>query len=94
MGGGVGSTIYRGLVGWTAEPAASKRTVAPGGGPSPLPLPMGRGQSIEVARERGASMIVVGSRGAGGFRELLLGSVSNQLVTHAVLAVVVVPDSD
>ncbi len=55
---------------------------------------MGRGQSIEVARERGASMLVVGCRGAGGFKELLLGSVSNQLVMHAALPVMVVPGNE
>jgi nucleotide-binding universal stress UspA family protein len=44
---------------------------------------------LEEARE--ADLLVVGSRGRGGFVGLLLGSVSQQVIEHGPCPVVVVP---
>jgi nucleotide-binding universal stress UspA family protein len=52
-----------------------------------------RGQSAAELLEAaaGADVVVVGSRGAGGFRGLLSGSTADQVVRHAPCPVVVVP---
>jgi nucleotide-binding universal stress UspA family protein len=47
--------------------------------------------AVLLDRAKGAELLVVGSRGLGGFRGLLLGSVSQQCVQHATSPVVVVP---
>lgn len=44
-----------------------------------------------LASAEEADLLVVGSRGHGGFVGLLLGSVSNQIASHAPCPVVIVP---
>jgi nucleotide-binding universal stress UspA family protein len=71
---------------WTAplkQAGVRYRTIFDTGAPAPA--------LIAIAREEEPDLIVTGSRGLGGFGELLLGSVSHQLVLHAHLPVVVIP---
>jgi nucleotide-binding universal stress UspA family protein len=66
-----------------------------------LGLPEGAGVTCEVLHgaagrrlvesSRGAEMLVVGSRGTGGFLGLVMGSTASQVVGHAACPVVVVP---
>jgi nucleotide-binding universal stress UspA family protein len=44
-----------------------------------------------LSAARDAEMIVVGARGSGGFKKLLMGSVTTQVTHHARCPVVVVP---
>ena len=45
---------------------------------------------VGLAEEIGAGLIVLGSRGLGGIRRALMGSVSDSVVSHAHCPVMVV----
>lgn len=45
---------------------------------------------IDCASEEKVDLIVLGTRGQGGFRKLLVGSVSSGVVTHADCNVLVI----
>ena len=86
----------------TYEQAATETLdrVVDGADTSGLPAPVSRivrmGQPAETILDqaKGADLVVVGSRGLGGFRGLLLGSVSHQVAHHAPCPVVIVPTDD
>jgi nucleotide-binding universal stress UspA family protein len=69
-------------VGQVGEPAPASVTVRAVSG---LPA-----QEL-VSASADSDMLVVGSRGGGGFSRMLLGSVSSQVVAHAACPVVVIP---
>src|SRR5829696_10429269 len=49
---------------------------------------------VRLAEEIGAGLIVIGSRGRGGIRRALMGSVSDSVVRHAHCPVLVVRDGE
>ena len=52
----------------------------------------GHASEALVDEAKDATMLVVGSRGHGGFVGMLIGSISHGCVTHAPCPVVVVPE--
>jgi nucleotide-binding universal stress UspA family protein len=59
----------------------------------PVTASVGHGGPAEVLLDaaESAALLVIGSRGRGGFTRLLLGSTSTQCATHAAVPTIVVP---
>jgi nucleotide-binding universal stress UspA family protein len=70
----------------------SKQIEAAGGIVTQAHLRVGRPDEeiVALAEELGAGLIVIGSRGLGGIRRALMGSVSDSVVRHAHCPVLVV----
>jgi len=71
--------------------AALERRPLPPGASARASAVEGQAADRLVAAADGAELLVVGSRGTGGFARLLIGSVSTQCAHHATCPVVVVP---
>lgn len=77
---------------WLNTAADTARRAVPGVAPS-TDLRDGGTAEILVAESASAQLVVLGSRGLGGFAGLLLGSVTLALAAHAHCPVVVMPTS-
>jgi nucleotide-binding universal stress UspA family protein len=97
-GGAVDAEDARERVAWWLEDQVD-RIEAEGGNVAQAHLRLGRPEEgiitvaeeiVSLAEEIGAGLIVVGSRGLGGIRRALIGSVSDSVVRHAHCPVLVV----
>jgi nucleotide-binding universal stress UspA family protein len=81
-----------------AVKAETDKALAALGGPHPesVTVKAVHGFPVEelVNASKEADMIVLGSRGAGGFTRLMLGSTAGQVVQHAHCPVLIVPPDD
>src|SRR5918999_5800244 len=76
----------------TVLDAEADKVRAVGGKVAQAHLRMGKAghEIVALAEETGAGLIVMGSRGRGGIRRALMGSVSDSVVRHAHCPVLVV----
>jgi nucleotide-binding universal stress UspA family protein len=78
-----------------AAQEATQKAVEAAGEPGPASVTVravsGLAAQELISASADSDLVVVGSRGGGGFAKLMLGSVSNQVVAHASCPVVVIP---
>jgi len=78
-----------------AAQAETDKALAGAGEPRPESVTVeavhGFPAEVLIDASRDADMIVLGSRGAGGFGRLLMGSVTSQVSHHAACPVLIVP---
>jgi nucleotide-binding universal stress UspA family protein len=81
-----------------AAQAETDKVLAGLDGPHPEPVTVRAVHSFPaeelISASRDAEMIVLGSRGAGGFTRLMMGSVAGQVSQHAHCPVLIVPRED
>ena len=81
-----------------AAEAAAAKAVGAAGEPKPASVTVRAVSGIPaqelIKASEDAELVVVGSRGGGGFATLMLGSTSTQVVHHAKCPVVVVPSPE
>ena len=65
-------------------------------GPRPQPIAIASDHPAEtlIDQSRAADMLVIGTRGHGGFTGMLLGSVAHQAIQHAHCPVLILPPDD
>jgi nucleotide-binding universal stress UspA family protein len=78
-----------------AAEEATRKAVDAVGAPGPASVTVRAVSGIAsqelVNASSDADLVVLGSRGGGGFAQLLLGSTTNQVVNHSTAPVVVIP---
>jgi nucleotide-binding universal stress UspA family protein len=89
----VGGGLQAAAEGILDDAATQARSVSPGLEVT-TELVVGEAAAAMLARTAGAQMLVLGSRGMGGFLGLLVGSVSVKVASHAPCPVVVVRPRD
>ena len=78
-----------------AAEEAVQKALSQAGAPAPASVTVRAVSGVPAQELVGASsdadLVVVGSRGPGGFSKMVLGSVTNRVVSHAACPVVVIP---
>ena len=81
-----------------AAQAETDKALAEAGEPRPESVTVkaihGFPPEVLIEAGRDADMIVLGSRGAGGFGHLMMGSVTSQVAHHATCPILIVPAAD